>query len=203
MEYIDLTHKLDNKIPVFPGDPDFKLNPFKKATKEDSSNIYEISGSLHSGTHIDSPFHYIENGKKVLDLKLENLIGIANVLNYNKNEKEIYFENIKNPLEKIIILNTSWSNNWGSDNYFTENPYLSKEFANTLLENNVQGIAIDTPSVDKFGKSIIHKILLKNNIWIVENLNSRDKLIKNKYNAFFIPLKINADASFVRAFLKK
>lgn len=201
IEYIDLTHILTNNLNVYPGDPEFKINNFKIASKEDPTHISEISSGLHNGTHIDAPMHYIENGEKVKSLKLENLIGSATIIKCE--EKEISAQKLENPLEKIIILKTSWCDNWDEDTYFTNNPYLSKDFANTLVEKNIKGIAIDTPSVDKYGENKIHKILLKNNIWIVENLTNTDKLIKNSYNAFFIPMRINAEASFVRAYVKK
>lgn len=58
---------------------------------------------------------------------------------------------------------------------------------------------IDIPSPDKFGNSQIHKTLLENNINIIENLNNTHLLSKNKYTAYFIPLNIESEASFVRA----
>ncbi|MDL2246491.1 cyclase family protein, partial [Methanobrevibacter sp. OttesenSCG-928-K11] len=60
-----------------------------------------------------------------------------------------------------------------------------------------------TPSVDMYGKNQIHKLLLKNNIWIVENLTNTNKLIKKEYDAFFIPMNISSEASYVRSFVKK
>ena len=47
------------------------------------------------------------------------------------------------------------------------------------------------------------KKLLENNVWIVENITNCDDLNKTNYNSFFIPLNIEAEASPVRAFLKK
>ncbi|KZX14477.1 cyclase family protein [Methanobrevibacter filiformis] len=84
MSYIDLTHNLRNTIPVFPGDPEFNLKniiPNNKDTpnNEDTFNnedytLYEIKAGLHSGTHIDAPFHYYHSGKLVSELKLDKLI---------------------------------------------------------------------------------------------------------------------------------
>ncbi|WP_409201084.1 cyclase family protein [Methanobrevibacter sp. DSM 116169] len=199
---MDLTQKLDNNLNVFPGDPEFKIANFK-LPDNDKSYINNISGGLHSGTHIDAPLHYIKNGKMVSALKLDNLIGKSSILECSSNEKEIHIEKVKNPLEKIVIIKTSWCDNFNSDEYFTNNPYLSYEFTESLLEKNIQGIAIDTPSVDKYGKSEIHELLLENNIWIVENLTNTEKLVKKEYNSYFIPMKIASEASFIRAFVEK
>ena len=117
---------------------------------------------------------------------------------------EIKIENLEIPqkgLEKIIILKTRWCDYFDSDDYFHNNPYLSMEFAKFIIENGVETLALDTPSPDKFGNSEIHKILLENDVNIIENLTNTRLLTKNKYNAYFIPLKIESEASFVRAFL--
>lgn len=207
MKFIDLTYTLKNNIEVYPEDPKFKINSIKKGTPEDSCSLYEVKGGLHSGTHIDSPYHYILNGKKVNDLQIDSLTGKSTVLTVQnlENSKEIFIKDTdyKNTLEKIVIIKTAWADNLSKKNYFYENPYISIELAKLLVEKNVSGVAIDTCSVDKYGESKIHKLLLKNNIWIVENLANTNKLVKNSYESYFIPMKINAEASFVRAFVKK
>ena len=44
--------------------PKQKLDYFKKADETDSSTLFKLETGLHTGTHMDSPFHYITNGKK-------------------------------------------------------------------------------------------------------------------------------------------
>ncbi|MDR1721587.1 MAG: cyclase family protein [Methanobrevibacter sp.] len=239
MTFIELTYTLKDNIQVFPDDPNFEL---KNISDNDEYNLFKLSGGLHTGTHIDAPYHYIENGKKVFEIDLNSLIGKISIfkLNYidynnsnandnaiandngdtdsNNNDvfknrlnkdisvkKEINLQDITIPdkIENIIVFNTGWSKFWGQNDYFTDNFYLSEEMAYFLIENGVKGIAIDGPSVDKYGESNIHKLLLKNDIWIVENLRNLDKLDKNNYEGFFIPMKINAEASFLRAFVKE
>lgn len=215
MKFIDLTHELKDDTIVYPGDPKFKLKNINDISKD--YFLFEIKGNLHTGTHIDAPYHYVANGKKVKSILLENLIGKSNVFDINNiaSNKEIKLEDIptlkkiskkkhlvKNDLKKIIILKTGWCNNWREENYFTENPFLSKEVAKTFVKNNISGIAIDSPSVDSFGESNIHKIFLKNNIWIVENLTNVNKINEGIYKVYFIPLNINAEASFIRAFIE-
>jgi kynurenine formamidase len=200
--FIDLTHKLRNDIPVFPNDPKFRL---KTEFKNNEYYLSELKAGLHSGTHIDAPYHYIKNGKKVFEIELNNLIGKTNILSLeNHLKKEIAIKYLKIPenIEKIIILKTGWFKEWGNENYFKDNFYLSKEIAKLFIDLKIKGIAIDTPNVDKYGKTTIHKLLLKNDIWIVENLTNLDKVNKDKYDGFFIPLKINSEASFIRAFIQ-
>lgn len=223
MKIIELSHCLKNKIPIFPGDPEFSL---KNISPKEEYYLSELKSGLHSGTHIDAPLHYIKNGKKVNEISLNELIGNAIIfkldlesMNKTDDKKKIETNDIKNleiieeklnkkinpkksenPKYEIAILKTEWCNNWQNKNYFHENPYLSNEFAEYLIENNIKTLAIDTCSVDKWEESTIHKKLLKNNINIIENLTNTEKLVKNSYYTEFIPLNINAEASFLRAF---
>lgn len=205
MKYIDLSHKIENKLQEYPGDPKTNLKYFKKADENDTCTLLKLETGLHTGTHMDSPFHYIINGKKISQLPLENFIGKASI-NYVKSEsKEILVKNcnLKNTNEKIAIIITGWSKHFGNYKYFHDNPYLSNELAELIIEKNIKGIAIDTCSVDKYGENTIHKKLLENDIWIVENIKSCSKLSKNSYESIFIPLNIEAEASPVRVILKK
>lgn len=194
MAFLDLSYPITNNIKEYPEDPKTELQYFKEADFEDSSTVSKLSISLHTGTHIDAPFHYFPKGKKITDYDISDFIGKGNILKLN--------EKVENTIEDIAIIKTGWSKYFGSDKYFFENPYLTEEFSEKLIENNVKGIAIDTCSVDKYGENIIHKKLLKNDIWIVENIRNLEKLDRKSYLSYFIPIKINAEASLARAFIK-
>lgn len=194
MTLIDLTYPITDSMKEYPGDPKTELEKIDC----DECTLYRLTTGLHTGTHIDAPYHYLENGSKVSDLNLEDFIGKAKVI--ESNEKTI---DASEPLEEIVIINTGWSKHWGSASYFVDYPHLSFEFSERLIEENVKGIAIDTCSVDKHGMDEIHRNLLKNNIWIVENIANSDRLKGKCYKSYFIPLKIEAEASPVRAFVKE
>lgn len=194
MALIDLTYPLTNSMKEYPGDPKTKL----KKIDNDDCTLFQLTTGLHTGTHMDAPYHYFKNGSKISELNLEDFIGKAKII--KSNEKII---NTTEPLEEIVIINTGWSKYWGKDSYFIDYPYLSLEFSERLIEENVKGIAIDTCSVDKQDMSKIHEKLLKNNIWIVENIANSDKLKGKYYKSYFIPLNIEAEASPIRAFVKE
>ena len=106
----------------------------------------------------------------------------------------------------LVIIKTKWSKNWGLDNYFTKNPYLSNESVEFLIEKEIRGLAIDGPSVDKFGETNIHKKMLFNDIWIIENLKNLEMIPEADYTSslefFFIPLPLTTEASPIRAFVR-
>ncbi len=192
MKIIDLTYTINNSIKEYPEDPKTEIKYFKKPTQKDSLTLFEMRTGLHIGTHMDAPLHYINNSKKISDLNIEDFIGKTSVIKNNE---------FKNNIEKIVIIKTGWSKYWGNNKYFYNYPTPSIEFIQYLINENIKGIAIDTCSVDKNNENTIHKMLLKNNIWIVENIANSEKLSKEKYEAYFIPLKIETEASPVRAYV--
>lgn len=206
MKFIDLSRKLKNNINPYPGDPKFNIK-YIDNVKYGESNLSKLNTSLHTGTHIDSPFHYYNNGFKVDNINLDNTVGMANILDCSniKPCQKIKVGDIKNlpeNFEKIVIIKTLWSNNFGSDEYFYKNSSLDSDLIDLLVKNKVKLIAIDTSSPDFFGENKNHRTLLKNNILIVENLCNLDNLTKDKYYSYFIPLNIHAEASPIRAFVR-
>lgn len=203
IKIIDLSHLLKTKIPTYPEDP--QLNIKDISPQDNSYKISLLKTGTHSGTHIDAPQHYIKNSKNINEIKLENLIGKTTVLKTNTQKKEIKIKHINNmpkKFEKIIILKTKWWENWENPNYFKQNTYPSKELTKYLIKKGIKGIAIDSPSIDSPNSDKNHKILLKNDIWIVENLTKTNQLKNNNYqHAYFIPLNIETEASPIRAFI--
>ena len=62
MLIIDLTHKIESGMPVFPGTPEVKISQFSTIEKDDFAEK-EIQLATHIGTHMDAPAHMISGGK--------------------------------------------------------------------------------------------------------------------------------------------
>ena len=64
---------------VFPGDP--KPQNIKVSDMKDGAlyNLTEIHMCAHNGTHVDSPYHFIDDGKTIDEIPLEKFIGPAYV----------------------------------------------------------------------------------------------------------------------------
>ncbi|AXV37017.1 MAG: hypothetical protein CIT01_01755 [Methanobacterium sp. BRmetb2] len=198
MRMIDLTHKLYNKMPVYPGDPPVKIGEIKNHHMDEYS-LYKFQGNMHMGTHLDAPYHFQKGGRKISDLKLNELIQKARIIDVDSKKIKVKHLKFLND-EKVIIFRTGWSSKWGKDEYFIKNPYLSSKCANYLVELCVKGIGIDAPSVDPFGDTSNHKTLLSHDIWILENLTNLDKIYHDQFKIYIIPLLLETESSPVRAF---
>lgn len=215
-KFIDLTMTIhDNlltyKAPWHPKVKIEKLATFRERKRETS----KITIGTHSGTHIDSPRHFIAKGKTIEKIHIEQLCGKAIILNFSKApfKKKICIKDLKkkigsSKLEKKLIIRYDWEIRSTRKNYFTHHPYLSKAACEWLVKKKIDLLGFDCPQPDNplnsFGSkndAENHKILLKNNIIIVEYLINLRKIKRKKFQLFVCPLKIkNGDGAPSRCF---
>jgi len=211
MKVIDLTLTVSEKIPTFPGSPKPHFIEWETIPKN-GYNLELLFLSTHTGTHIDAPFHFVKNGKKIHEIKPERLVNEAILIRIGKNSnRSISKTDIQNFEQKngkiengsTIIFYTGWQKNLNKEFYFTENPGLSVSAAKYLVSKKINMVGIDSPSIDlgTDSKFSVHHILAKNNILIVENLANLNKIKSNNFHLITSPLKLkNATGSPIRAF---
>ncbi len=187
MMLIDLTMDLDERTPIYPGDP--KPEIIEAATiDKDGWNEKRLSFNSHFGTHIDAPFHMIEKGKKLTDFGMEKFIGEGIVIDV-RGSKEINADLTIVKTDDIVFFFTRHSENAYSDSYVSDWPVISETMAKELVRKGVKIIGTDTPSPDKSPFSV-HKLLFKHDILIVENLVNLKQLAGKRFECIILPLKI-------------
>ena len=211
MKVIDLTLTVSEKIPTFPGSPKPHFIEWETIPK-DGYNLELLFLSTHTGTHIDAPFHFVKNGKKIHEIAPERLVNEAVLIRIGKNSnRSISKTDIQNFEQKngkiesgsTVIFHTGWQKNLNKKFYFTENPGLSVSAAKYLVSKKINMVGIDSPSIDlgTDSKFSVHHVLAKNNILIVENLANLNKIKSNNFHLITSPLKLkNATGSPIRAF---
>jgi kynurenine formamidase len=92
--------------------------------------------------------------------------------------QEITIDYVKNKivLTKIVIFFTCFGTLFKTNNYFLDYPVLTHECAEYLVSQNIEIVGLDSPSVDK-SPYHIYKILLINDVLIIENLVNLEKLV--------------------------
>src|SRR5258708_10095808 len=80
MRLIDVSVPLDAQLPTYPHNTPFSLEPIKRIARGDSSNVSTLHMSAHTGTHVDAPRHFFDQGAGTESLPLELLIGRARVI---------------------------------------------------------------------------------------------------------------------------
>lgn len=191
-KYIDLSILLTKDTPVFPGEPNII---FKKHAniKENTYNEHQITINTHLGTHMDFPYHMIDDGKKSSDFKLENFIGKGKVININNPD----LDSIED--EDVFLLYSEHIEK-GIDNLFNDVPVLDENLVDFLITKKPKMLLLDIPTPDKFPYPI-HKKILGNDILIVENVCNMKLLIDKKFKVYAIPLNFEEfDGSPCRVF---
>lgn len=209
MKCLDLTLTISKNLPMFPGSPTPNFIPWS-SLKKDGYNLELLFFSSHSGTHLDAPFHFSQNGAKINKIALDRLVVDAILIKIKKGKRIITKQDIVNferryftiDKKSTIIFHTGWSKNLSKNFYFTKNPGLSSSAAEYLVLKKVNLVGIDSPSIDLGSdeKFSAHHILSENNILIVENLTNLEKIHSSKFRLAVLPLKLkDATGSPVRA----
>src|SRR4029434_6675727 len=78
----DVSVPLHNDMPVWPTDPPLHLSPQEHLSRDKTHavRVTNITMGSHTGTHIDAPWHFIENGRRLNEIPLSTLVGPATVV---------------------------------------------------------------------------------------------------------------------------
>ena len=154
-----LSYPLAEGAPVWPGNPPAaRTEVFSSIARGELANMTVIHLFSHSGTHLDAPKHFNDDGPAAVDVPLERFIFFEPLVvevpkpdggMIQRGELEPYAEQLA--AADLVLLRTGWSEIRDSDpeRYSNENPMLHPEGARYLMEGfpNIRGLAIDTPSV--------------------------------------------------------
>mgnify|MGYP001574938453 CR=1 FL=1 len=173
-------------------------------TLKEGANESKLAIFVHTGSHVDAPYHVLEKGKTIDKVNLERFMGKCVVLDFTKTNDSI----TKNSLRKnkikinkndIVLLKTKNKLRKDFDFNFT---YLEKSGAEYLVSKRIKAVGIDSLGIERNQPNhLTHKLLAKRNIPIFEGLDL-SKVKQGRYFFHGLPLKIRkGDASPVRAVL--
>ena len=78
MKIYDISQEVFGCV-VFPGDPAPERNVLMQKSEGAVCNLTAFSMCAHNGTHVDAPYHFIEEGKKIDEVELNQFVGYAYV----------------------------------------------------------------------------------------------------------------------------
>ena len=196
----DLTHHLGKGMPIYPGDPSPSFENYSTIRK-DGVNLTKIIMGSHTGTHLDAPRHFIQDGIGIDRIPPDKLIGEAYVADLSKKPigSGITSKDLKPELEEkivrddIVVIYTGCSEHWGEASINRDYTYLTGDAADYLVSKSVRAVGIDSLSVEKFKapEPVAHKILLANGIFIIESLSSALKqFVGERILMICMPIKL-------------
>lgn len=207
----DISVPLTSAFPVWPGDPAIQVERRSRMEEGGYCNVSHVSVGTHGGTHMDAPFHFVPDGKRLWELPLDRLIGPCWVADCRGarlvTAAQLDAAGISADVTRLLLRtdNSEW---WAEPNYEFHRDFvaLSGDGAQWVVERGIQLVGIDYMSIDAFDAegSPAHHILLPNEVIVVENLDLRTVPLNRAYDLLCLPLSLAAggDGAPVRAILK-
>ncbi|MCI9598141.1 MAG: cyclase family protein [Firmicutes bacterium] len=206
-KFVDLSWEVSDDSPIYPGDPEPKITTTHTVEKD----YYNLSGvyvGTQTGTHVDAPYHFRNEGETIDKMELDFFFGPAVVIQAtDKKEKEkITLEDVKPYGDKIqagtiVLFRTDWYKKRGTEAFYNH-PFVAGEVAEYLVEKGVRFIGIDTINADQSGGTEfpVHDLFSEKRLMIGENWAYFDKIDFDNVVVAAFPLKIQGcDGSPVRA----
>jgi arylformamidase len=195
MRIYDITQTIRNGMPVWPGDPEVRLNWLSQISQGGPVNLTEIHMCTHSGTHIDMPSHFLDQGQNLDDLVLNNLIGRARVISVPPEVKVIsgaFLATVALGGVERVLFKTANSELVKADpSSFHENYVaLDASGAEFLAETGCKLVGIDYMSVAVFDDPEGgHLPLLRAGIVVLEGI-TLEGVEPGDYQLIALPLKL-------------
>ncbi len=203
----DISQTLHSKTAVWPGDQRFRHRWSMRIAQGDSCNVSSVTMSVHSGTHLDAPHHFDEDGQDIASVSLLAYLGPARVFHVPPEMRSISATFLAalawDGVERVLFRTRAADMPDGPfDRDFVP---LAEEGAEFLAAKELLLVGTDAPSVDAFASKTMtcHKILSRRGIAILEGARLA-QVAPGDYELICLPLKLaGLDGSPVRAILRR
>lgn len=201
----DISIPLEPGMAVWPGDVEFTFSPSSRIVDGDpeSCNVSHVTLSTHCGTHVDAPWHFEANGKKLDEVDTSLFFGDARLIEV-PGVPMVKAEHLgDDPLPQRVLIKTANSNCRANGAFRTDFVALAEDAAERLVSDGVRLIGVDYLSVAPYRQEGqgTHHTLLQNEVFIVEGLMLAD-FGPGTYPFVVLPLPLTgADGAPCRAFI--
>ena len=201
---IDITRRISNESKNWPGDTPVQYRQTSSILEGSSVNVALVSFSTHTGTHVDAPWHYIESGLKLHEIKLETWVGACLVVDANgaKILNAALLEGVDLTGITKVLFHT------GQQNVWLEFPsvwaHIDPDLPPYLAAHGVTLIGTDAPSADTLTSKDLpgHAALAASGVCIVESL-ALGGVPAGRYRLICLPLNLEgADGAPARVILE-
>ncbi len=195
MRIYDISLTISPNLPTWPSDPDVILERVSKIEEGSNANVSRLDMGVHTGTHVDAPYHFIPEGSSVEHISLRTLTGRVYVLHL-PDVDTITAEVLKSaeipPRTRRLLFKTRNSELWANQvtDFRIDFVGLTADGAQYLVDRKVILVGTDYLSVSPYKQSRpTHEILLDASVVIVEGLDL-SQVSQGRYTIYCLPLKL-------------
>lgn len=196
MRIYDISLAISPDLPTWPGDPPLELELIESMQQGAHANVSRIASSVHLGTHVDAPHHFLNDGRTVDLLPLDILTGLCYVAQLPDDMDSITAEVLDGiPIAEgttRLLFGTRNSHLWarGETAFQEDFVAITEDGAEWLVEHGIKLVGVDYLSVAPYGDSVpTHTVLLKAGVIILEGLNL-SQVLRGFYQLYCLPLKL-------------
>jgi kynurenine formamidase len=211
-ELLDLSVPITTGMPVYPGDPEVEAVPALTVAGS-GVNVLRLHMGSQTGTHVDAPYHFLEDGARIDQLPLELFLGPAVVADVRGRAPHtaLTWADLAPVADRLgpgrmLLLHTGWDAHWGTDAY-SDHPFHDGDAAERVVAAGVRTVGLDALSLDETvpggepaGGFAAHLAVLGAGGVIIENLRGLDAVRAAEPVVSVLPLRLaGADGAPVRA----
>lgn len=207
MKYHDISLSLSPETVRWVTSIPFELRDRRRISRGDHSNSSAVTMSLHSGTHMDAPFHFVPGGTTIDQLPLDLFIGPA-LVQAVETERYIRAEHVQAiEFDGItrVLFKTRNSELLKRGSYVPDFVAFAVEAAEALVAKGVKLVGLDYLSVAHAGEEqvAVHKAFLERGVALVEGVDL-SRVSPGRYELICFPIRIRgADGAPCRAVLRE
>lgn len=190
---------------MWPGSPPLSLDRRLSLDRGDPVNDTTIRCSVHTGTHVDAPSHFLDDGATVDSLPPDAMVGPCTVADLRGTERVDRPELEARLGERSpdrLLLRTDNSERWGPE-FRADFVGLTPSAARLLGGLGVRLLGIDYLSVQPFeGSDAVHRSLLEADVVLLEGLDLSG-IAPGRYELLCLPVRLaGVEAAPARALLR-
>ena len=211
--WTDVTYPIFENMTGWPGQPATQLEAISCMHCGDAARVSVLHLSVHSGSHMDAPSHFLSEGKDISRSPFEAGLGPVRVAAIDcaaevTPEQLQDYETRSRPLQagERLILRTPNSNHglWLQQPFDKDYHAIGPAAAAYIAKKKLRLIGVDYLSVGPFfeGNPQTHRALLGAEVCVIEGVDLR-KIEEGDYEMICLPLKIvGSDGSPIRILLR-
>jgi len=200
---IDISVSIRERMPIYDANPGVRLERALSIPRGDTANVSRLELGVHTGTHLDAPLHFFENGADAASLPLEPLVGLAYVADATALHGPIDADSIRScgipDGAERVLLKTPNGRLWERDDFTRDFIRLDGAGARLIVERGIRLIGLDYLSI---GDAEAHRALLDAGVLALEGLDLRH-VAAGWYELLCLPLLVpGSDGAPARAVLR-
>jgi arylformamidase len=197
----DLTMPFSPRTIPVPGHPQPEFEPLHELERDGVRNT-TMKISIHTGTHIDAPSHFIADGKAIDEIAIDrfhrpgvrlDLTGAAPGEPITLRQLEHAGFDAAAARGSILLLASGWSDrSWTTPDLYGDNPFLAEDAATAVAEAAPSALGLDF-AVDEQRPWPNHTILLGAEVPLIENLMGLPQLPPDDFEVIAFPLRLEGE----------